>query len=311
MTINVGEPNEPVGRPGAATDRRRPAVLIVASVAAVAVLLATIVVLATRTTTVTSTVSAAEVIADDTPTTELTTDAGTAPPETTPETAPAPTEPPPDTPDAPINLPRPSMVLTGKTTGQIPVYTKPGGGVKVTLPNPRMINDDPNATVPLILLAKQQQGDWVEALIPVRPNGSTGWVRRSDFTTSTHDFRIEVRLNAFNLKVFNGDTLILNTGIGVATASAPTPGGLYFTTELLQPPNPNGPYGPYAFGLSGFSDTFTSFGGGPGQLGVHGTNQPSGIGQRVSSGCIRMRNQEITTLAKTLPLGVPVLVYKN
>jgi hypothetical protein len=182
----------------------------------------------------------------------------------------------------------------------------------MTLPNPRRVNDDePNATVPLILLQKQQQGDWIEAYLPVRPNGATGWVRRSDFTTSTHDYRIEVHLGSFNLKVYNGDKLIMNTAIGVATAASPTPGGLFYTIELIQPPDPNGPYGPYAYGLSGYSNVYTSFGGGPGRLGLHGTNSPGSIGSRVSHGCIRLRNQDITTLAKSLPLGVPVLVYKN
>jgi lipoprotein-anchoring transpeptidase ErfK/SrfK len=48
------------------------------------------------------------------------------------------------------------------------------------------------------------------------------------------------------------------------------------------------------------------FGGGDGQIGIHGTNDPSSVGKDVSHGCIRMRNSAITTLAKMLPLGVPV-----
>ena len=48
------------------------------------------------------------------------------------------------------------------------------------------------------------------------------------------------------------------------------------------------------------------FGGGDGQFGIHGTNDPSGLGRDVSHGCIRMSNAGITLLAQTLPLGVPV-----
>lgn len=39
---------------------------------------------------------------------------------------------------------------------------------------------------------------------------------------------------------------------------------------------------------------------------THGTNDTSGLGRDVSHGCIRMSNDGITLLARTLPLGVPV-----
>ncbi len=46
---------------------------------------------------------------------------------------------------------------------------------------------------------------------------------------------------------------------------------------------------------------------GGGVLGIHGTNDPAhSIGERVSHGCIRMRNEDIDYLAGLLPLGTPV-----
>jgi lipoprotein-anchoring transpeptidase ErfK/SrfK len=71
-------------------------------------------------------------------------------------------------------------------------------------------------------------------------------------------------------------------------------------------------YGPWAFGLSGFSETLTTFNGGQGQLGLHGTNQPEKIGTRVSSGCIRLKNEDIEKLVSEVqnsPQGIPVQVY--
>jgi lipoprotein-anchoring transpeptidase ErfK/SrfK len=83
---------------------------------------------------------------------------------------------------------------------------------------------------------------------------------------------------------------------------------VFYIKELLQPPNPNGPYGPYAYGLSGFTTVkeLANFEGGEGTIGIHGTNDPSSIGTSVSHGCVRMRNEDITKLAKVLPLGTPV-----
>jgi lipoprotein-anchoring transpeptidase ErfK/SrfK len=88
----------------------------------------------------------------------------------------------------------------------------------------------------------------------------------------------------------------------------PTPGGVYYVKELLEPPEADDLYGPFAYGLSGFSDRpgAVDFKGGDGALGIHGTNDPSSIGQDVSHGCIRVPNDVIRRMAATLPMGTPV-----
>lgn len=57
------------------------------------------------------------------------------------------------------------------------------------------------------------------------------------------------------------------------------------------------------------SDTLTEFAGGPGQVGIHGTNRPDLIGERVSSGCVRLDNDDIRALVDLqVPLGMPVII---
>lgn len=206
-----------------------------------------------------------------------------------------------------------SLTATAVNEGELAVYDAPDptAAPSRTLPNPRLINGDPDAAVPLLFLVKDTPDtacDWVEVYLPVRPNGSTGYVKRSDVKLTQNPYRIEVHLGEYRLVVFNGDQTILDTTIAEAAENTPTPGGLYYTTELIKTPNPNGVYGPYAYGLSGFSEVLQTFNGGPGQLGIHGTNQPELLGQNVSHGCIRMSNEDITMLAGILPLGVPVQV---
>ena len=71
----------------------------------------------------------------------------------------------------------------------------------------------------------------------------------------------------------------------------------------------HGPRAGHRFGLALHSDTLTEFAGGPGQVGIHGTNQPGLIGQAVSHGCVRLRNADIEALVGVgLPLGAPVFV---
>ncbi len=167
--------------------------------------------------------------------------------------------------------------------------------------------ENPNENgAPLVFLVDEDQGEWLKVLLPVRPNGSTGFIRAADVTVAENPYSIDVALSEHRLVVTKGDEVIADEAIGVGTASTPTPGGRYYLKELLQPPDPNGAYGPYAYGLSGYSNVLEEFNGGTGVIGIHGTNEPEAIGTDVSHGCIRMSNEAITELAGILPLGTPV-----
>lgn len=159
---------------------------------------------------------------------------------------------------------------------------------------------------PLTFLMRERQGDWLRVLLPLRPNGATGWIKANQVRLTSHHYKIQVFLSAHRLLVTEKGAAILDTPAGIGRSETPTPGGLYFTKELLQPPNPDGAYGHFAYGLSGYSNVLTSFNGGDGVIGIHGTNDPSGLGKDVSHGCIRVSNEAIGLLAGRLPLGVPV-----
>lgn len=164
-------------------------------------------------------------------------------------------------------------------------------------------------TIPVVFLVKDlTEGDRIEVYLPVRPNGSVGWVDTADVVVSRVTHRIEVRLSDHRLRVFDGDKVVADEAVGVGRTDRPTPGGVYYLKELLQPPNPNGVYGSYAYGLSGFSNVLQEFNGGTGVIGIHGTNDPGAIGGDVSSGCIRLENAAIERLVNEigLPLGTPV-----
>jgi lipoprotein-anchoring transpeptidase ErfK/SrfK len=44
---------------------------------------------------------------------------------------------------------------------------------------------------------------------------------------------------------------------------------------------------------------------------IHGTNEPDSIGKAVSSGCIRMLNQDAIDLYGRVPMGAPVIVLQQ
>ncbi len=164
--------------------------------------------------------------------------------------------------------------------------------------------------LPLVFLIKARRGGWVNAYLPTRPNLSTGFIRTRDLRLATDWYRMEVQLRRHRLVVWRGGNKIVDDPIAVGKAVSPTPTGHYYVTDLIRPPDPRGFYGPYAFGLSAHSKVFTTFEGGDGQVGIHGTNNPSVIGGNASHGCIRVRNRTIRKLAKQVPIGTPVRIER-
>lgn len=164
--------------------------------------------------------------------------------------------------------------------------------------------------IPVTFMVVDQRDGWVQVQLPVRPNGSTGWLRAEDVALTATELHVEVSLSERRLVLRDGSRAVLDVPVGIGREDAPTPGGVYYVKELLQPPAPDGPYGAYAYGLSGFSPVLDSFAGGEGVIGIHGTNDPASIGSEVSHGCIRMRDEDVTRLVEEfgLPLGAPVRV---
>jgi lipoprotein-anchoring transpeptidase ErfK/SrfK len=185
------------------------------------------------------------------------------------------------------------------------VYMEAGADEPIhQLPNP----NENGAPLTFLVDGSDVSGELIPVLLPVPPNGSKGWVRARDVELASNTYRIRIELGAHRLTVTNGDEVVVDTEVGVGQSGRETPTGLYYVKELIQPPEPDGLYGPYAYGISGFTnnpEVAEEFGNG-GVVGIHGTNDPSSIGQNVSSGCIRMPNDVITEMVEYLPLGTPV-----
>ena len=82
--------------------------------------------------------------------------------------------------------------------------------------------------------------------------------------------------------------------VAVGKPTTPTPKG---TFRIINKANiPGGPFGARWIGLSS-----------PG-IGIHGTNNPSSIGNSVSHGCIRMQNKDVIELNQLVPIGTTVTI---
>lgn len=163
--------------------------------------------------------------------------------------------------------------------------------------------------IPLVLLVRGRRPGWIRVVLPLRPNGSTAWVRAAQITLRPVVYRIRVELRRHRLTAWRGDRLLLRAGIVGGARATPTPAGSFYVTERVRTPEPGGVYGPWALGLSAHSPVLTEFSGGDGQVAIHGTNSPGDLGADVSHGCVRVRNAVIRKLAR-LPLGTPVVIRR-
>jgi L,D-transpeptidase catalytic domain len=160
---------------------------------------------------------------------------------------------------------------------------------------------------PLVFDVVHDEGDWLSVSLLARPNQQVGWIRRDDVTVSTTEYHMELTLSDFDLKVFEGSNLVVETKVVVGTPSTPTPLGHFYLTEKIARP-PAGAYGPWIMATSAYSEQLDSFDGGLPQVAFHGTNQPALVGTQSSNGCVRMPDAVDVQLAGLLPPGTPITI---
>jgi lipoprotein-anchoring transpeptidase ErfK/SrfK len=150
---------------------------------------------------------------------------------------------------------------------------------------------------------------WLRVLLPRRPNGSSGWVRREQVRIKPVANAVEVDLSSRTASLLRNHQRVRTWRVAVGKGATPTPTGRFYVTVKLRPPQISADaYGAWALGLSAYSEVHQTFGTGDGQIALHGTYQPGKLGLPVSNGCVRMDNEMITLLAETLPLGTPVTI---
>lgn len=186
---------------------------------------------------------------------------------------------------------------------------RPGGRARRVR---RLSRWTPDATREVVLALEQRPlrdgSTWVRVRLPMRPNNTTGWVRRRALG-GLHVVNTFLRVDRRRLRasLFRGGRRIWTARIGVGQPQWPTPRGNFYVRERLLPTDPKGLYGVFAFGLSAYSETLTDWPGG-GMIGIHGTNEPQILPGRVSHGCVRLANPRIAGLRRLMPLGTPVQI---
>ncbi|MBV9659661.1 MAG: L,D-transpeptidase [Acidimicrobiales bacterium] len=200
------------------------------------------------------------------------------------------------------NGPAPAYIAT--LSEPTPYGAAPGGTSTGTL----AATNPFGAPQVLALIDSPDGSGWLHVELPVRPNGTTGWIPARGVAISETFYRVAVSLAARTLTVTDAGRVVLTTPVGIGAQHTPTPPGDTYIWELVRPDDPGGAYGPYIFGLAEFSTAYSAFNGGDAQIGIHGQDKPGSIGQAASNGCVRLPNDVVTQLAGLLPLGTPVSI---
>src|SRR6266700_2559023 len=74
---------------------------------------------------------------------------------------------------------------------------------------------------------------WLNVLLPIRPNGSSGWIKASDVTLGSSDYEIRIELGAHHLTLLKLGQPVLESGIVIGKDNTPTPPGKFYVTDPL------------------------------------------------------------------------------
>ncbi len=152
---------------------------------------------------------------------------------------------------------------------------------------------------------------WLRVLLPIRPDGATGWIPRDNVALLSTRYWITVDKRARMVTIYRDDRPVHRYEAVIGKPATPTPDGLAAIYEKDPQPDPGGFLGPWALPLTALSNVLENFGGGPGRIAIHGRDGASlqdPLGSARSHGCIRIDNGPIVWMAQHIPQGTPVQI---
>jgi len=192
-----------------------------------------------------------------------------------------------------------------------PVRARPGAGRDVWLASAATEWSSKPQTLLVLGSAWHAGRLWLHVLLPIRPDGSSGWIPRNNTQLSGTHYWITVDKRSRTVAVYGHGRRIRSFSAVVGKPATPTPDGLAAVYEVDRQPDPEGFLGTWALPLTILSNTLHSFGGGPGRIAIHGRGGASlldPLGSAASHGCIRLDNSNVGWLAQMIRPGTPVQI---
>lgn len=156
--------------------------------------------------------------------------------------------------------------------------------------------------------ATGSDGDvWYRVSIPMRPNGTYGWIPARTVSLAPTHTQIVVDLRSRRIDVYRFGKRRWQGIVAIGAPGRETPIGHYFVAARFIPYHD--PFlGVFALETSAYS-RLTEWPGG-GVVGIHGTDLPQLLGEAVSHGCVRVSNTTARALQRLAPLGTPIWIKR-
>ena len=154
--------------------------------------------------------------------------------------------------------------------------------------------------------------EFVEVILPVTPNNTSGWLIKEDITIAESENLIIVDLSERKAALYVGADLIAEAPVAIGAPNTPTPALEAIIDAIWERSSSETKlpslYGQRLFGLNKHSEVLSDFDGRRPALAIHGTDEPNLIGSAVSNGCIRMHNDDMAIFAEHVTLGTRVSI---
>ena len=146
---------------------------------------------------------------------------------------------------------------------------------------------------------------WYRVSIPMRPNGTYGWIPARTVSLKPTHSQIVINLKSRTIDVYRFGKRKWHGIVAIGAPGRETPRGHYFVAARFVPYHD--PFlGIFALETSAYSK-LTEWPGG-GVVGIHGTDEPQLLGKAVSHGCVRVSNLTAAHLRTLAPLGTPIWI---
>jgi lipoprotein-anchoring transpeptidase ErfK/SrfK len=215
----------------------------------------------------------------------------------------------------------PSRAAAGSTGGQIESVFPAAGQLAVhsvavrraaspNAPVIKVMHDfRPDFRPQEMLAVRKQVGSdgkvWYRVSIPMRPNGTYGWIPATSVSLAPTTSQIVINVGARTIDIYRHGKRAWHGIVAVGAPGRETPLGRYYVAARFVPYHD--PFlGVFAVETSAYSK-LTEWPGG-GVVGIHGTNEPQLLGKAVSHGCVRVANTTAAALERLAPLGTPIWI---
>ena len=203
----------------------------------------------------------------------------------------------------PPRRPVPAFLLVDAAAGAA-VHAAPGGRVEGRLAGRTPLG----TTTWLWALRTAAGGRWAQVVLPWRPNGRTGWISLRGRRTVRTSYWVRADVSRRTVTLMRGEGVVRRFAAAVGAPASPTPTGRFSVTDPIATGDPGGPFGSFAFGLSGHQPRLPAGWSGGDQLAIHGTDAPWTVGTAASAGCLRVSAAALEVLRRHLRPGTPVVI---